>query len=92
MDGNTRIRLIKKLNITDMSGDKVMIDFETGKYFLLKGTASDIWDCIQKEISVEEIVLYLMDQYEVDRSTCLQGVEKFLLQLEKYGFVTIESK
>lgn len=90
MNGDSKIKLIKKLNVTDMSGDKVMIDFETGKYFLLKGTASDIWDCVQKDTSVEEIVSHLLDLYEVDRQTCQQGVENFLLQMEKYGFVTIE--
>lgn len=90
MNGENIVKLIKKLNITDMSGDKVMIDFETGKYFLLKGTASDIWDCIQKEISVEEIVMHLLDLYDVDRQTCYQSVEKFLFQLERYGFISIE--
>lgn len=89
MDNNTKITLIKKLNTTDMAGDKVMIDFETGKYFLLKGTASDIWDCIQEDNTIGNIISHLLNLYDVNEATCRQGVESFLLQLERNGFITI---
>lgn len=89
MDENTRIKLIKKLDVTDMAGDKVMIDFESGKYFLLRGSASDIWDCIQEEISVGEIKKNLMQIYDIDSQSCVDGIIAFLTQLKDNGFITI---
>ena len=35
------ISMKKQLNVTDLSGEKVMIDFETGKYYMVKGTGND---------------------------------------------------
>ena len=59
---NVKIKLKRKLDVTDLSGEKVMIDFESGKYFLLKGSANDIWNMIQdeEEITIQRIVQQLM--------------------------------
>ena len=37
MDKNTTIKMKKQINVTDLSGEKVMVDFESGKYFLIIG-------------------------------------------------------
>ena len=42
MDRSSLIHMKRQLNVTDLSGEKVMIDFETGKYFLIKGVGNDI--------------------------------------------------
>ncbi|SHI13319.1 Coenzyme PQQ synthesis protein D (PqqD) [Butyrivibrio fibrisolvens DSM 3071] len=89
MNKETKINLIKKIDVTDMAGDKVMIDFESGKYFLLRGTAVDIWDNIQKETTVGELVKTLLGIYEVDEETCLSGTEQFLSQLEEANFISL---
>lgn len=35
-----------KRNVTDLAGEKVMVDFEQGKYFCIKGVGNDIWDML----------------------------------------------
>ncbi len=89
MNKETKIKLIKKIDVTDMAGDKVMIDFESGKYFLLRGTAVDIWDNIQSETTVGDLVKTLLTIYDVDEETCLSGTEKFLTQLEEAKFISL---
>lgn len=84
---NTIIHLIKQLDVTDLSGEKVMIDFSTGKYFLLKGSANEIWDMLAKDISVSEIKSNLMGIYDVDEATCMSSVVDFLQQMAKNGFI-----
>ncbi|MST58339.1 PqqD family peptide modification chaperone [Waltera intestinalis] len=87
MDKDTKIIMKKKLNITDLSGEKVMVDFETGKYFLIKGAGNDIWDMIQVETTPEEIIEKLMQEYEVTREECERSVYEFLEQLQKLNFI-----
>ena len=65
MDKYTIIQLKKKLNVTDLSGEKVMVDFDSGKYFMIKGAGNDIWNLIQTEITVGDIIKRLMEDYEV---------------------------
>ncbi len=89
MNENTRVTLIKHLDVTDLSGEKVMVDFETGKYFLLKGVANDIWEYIQQPITIKQIKDQLLGEYEVDETTCLNEIEKFISQLETNNFVEL---
>ena len=81
------IKLKKQLNVTDLSGEKVMIDFESGKYFMIKGAGNDIWDLIQEEITVEEIVEKLLAEYDVSRQECEKSVEEFLNKLRELDFI-----
>ncbi len=87
MDRNKSIILKKKLNVTDLSGEKVMIDFETGKYFLIKGSGNDIWDMLQEEITPAQIVENLLEIYDVSAEECEKSVMNFLGQMQQNGFI-----
>ncbi len=87
MDKETKIVLKKKLNVTDLSGEKVMVDFDNGKYFLIKGVGNDIWDLIQKEITPNEIIEKLLSEYDVSREECEKSVMEFLDKMEGYNFI-----
>jgi len=90
MIDTSRVKLIKKLEVTDLDGEKVMIDFSSGKYFLLKGAANEIWDYIQDPIIVSDILQRLMNVYDVPEETCRESIFSFLTQLKNYSFITIE--
>lgn len=81
------VKLKKQLNVTDLSGEKVMIDFESGKYFMIKGTGNDIWDMIQNEITVEEIISKLLSEYDVSEEECTKSVNEFLNKLRELDFI-----
>ena len=70
MDKTAKIRMKAKRNVTDLAGEKVMVDFEQGKYFCIKGVGNDIWDMLDGQegedgITVEAILHKLMEEYEV---------------------------
>ena len=76
-----------KRNVTDLAGEKVMVDFEQGKYFCIKGVGNDIWDMLDGQegedgITVEAILHKLMEEYEVirqsDKDTLHEVVTKIL--------------
>jgi len=87
MDKNTKIVLKKKLNVTDLAGEKVMVDFDNGKYFLIKGVGNDIWEMIQSEITPNEIIEKLLSGYDVSREECEKSVMEFLDKMEGYNFI-----
>lgn len=87
MEKNKKIKLIKSINVTELDGEKVMVDFETGKYFLIKGCGNDIWDMLQEEVSVNEIVDKLLAEYDVTREVCEVSVINFIDKLESYNFI-----
>lgn len=60
-------------------GDEIgMLDVETGTYYVLDSVSVDIWNLLEKEISIGELVDHLMKTYTVDQEICKNDVEKFL--------------
>jgi hypothetical protein len=90
MNESCKIKLIKNLEVTELDGEKVMIDFSSGKYFLLKGAANEIWDYIQSPITISDIIQRLMNTYDVAEETCRESTFSFLSQLKNYGFISVD--
>ena len=89
MERNQEIRQKKRLNVTDLAGEKVMVDFEQGKYFMIKGTGNDIWDMLQenKNITPGQIIDKLLAEYEVSPEECEASVMDFLGKMQELGFI-----
>ena len=90
MDKNTVVKLITDINVTELASEKVMIDFATGKYFMIKGVGNDIWDMIQEPITYGEIVAKLLSEYDVSEEECTASVSNFLTKLKELNFVSME--
>lgn len=88
---NKSIAVVRMPEVTDLAGEKVMVDFETGKYLLLKGVANDIWDLLGDSTSSDEIVAKLLTEYEVEEDVCRNEVLGFLDKLADFGFVKLEN-
>lgn len=87
MEKTKQIKVVKKLNVTDLSGEKVMVDFEQGKYFMIKGAGNEIWDMIKDGISGAEIIDDLLKKYDVNEEICEKETMAFLNQLEEFGII-----
>ncbi|MBR6626501.1 MAG: PqqD family protein [Lachnospiraceae bacterium] len=87
MDKNAVIVFKKKLNVTELAGEKVMVDFETGKYFLIKGVGNDIWDMLQEETTPAQIIEKLLAEYDVTPEECEKAVMEFLDKVKEYNFI-----
>ena len=82
------VKILRKPEVSELAGEKVMIDFETGKYFMLKGVANDIWDMLDDGITARDITDNLMKEYDVDAKTCMDSVSEFLNVLFEKGFIS----
>jgi hypothetical protein len=78
---NTKVSKVEGVDVTELNGEKVMMNLETGKYFVLNDVASRIWESIQVTIVVNEIISGLLNEYDIDKSTCETGVISFLSKL-----------
>lgn len=84
-----KITVIKKPDVTELAGEKVMVDFETGKYLMLKGVANDIWDLVEDDATISSICDKLLAEYDVTKEVCEAEVTKFLEQLVGYNFIKL---
>ena len=87
MDLNKKIKFKQQISTTELNGEKAMLDFNTGKYYIIKGVGNDIWDMLNTEITPSEIIEKLLLEYDVSREECEKSVLDFLEKLEKAEFI-----
>ena len=78
--------------VSDMDGERVMLSIENGKYYNLGDLGGEIWDLIEKPISMQQLIERLLEQYEVEKSVCEAQVQQFLTQLNHENLIEIEEK
>ncbi|WP_042164336.1 lasso peptide biosynthesis PqqD family chaperone [Paenibacillus gorillae] len=77
--------------VSDMGGDKVMMNVATGKYYNLGQTGGRIWELLSEPSSLEGLVDSLCSEYEIDREVCERQVTSFLSQLTEQGLIQTRS-
>ena len=87
MNKTSKIKIKKQLNVTDLSGEKVMVDFEQGKYFMIKGVGNDIWEMLADDVVVADIMDKLLQEYDVTVEQGEKEVLDFLTNLENFGII-----
>lgn len=84
--------LLRKNGIpsTDIGGEVGLMNIETGKYFALNAIGSDIWNRLDKSISLKDLVNSLIAEYDISFDSCFNEVKTFIEQLIQAGIVTVQ--
>ena len=75
---------------SDLDGEAVILDMESGKYHGLDTTGTRIWELLEDPITFDEIVLQLMSEYSVEQEQCTTDVKEFIYQMVDSGLVKAE--
>lgn len=73
--------------VSDMDGEKVMLDIASGKYYNLGAVGGAIWDLLEQPMTVKQLVDELVKQYDVEQAVCEEQVLAFLEQLSAEGLI-----
>lgn len=79
---DTKVCQSKEIDSSDLDGEKVMMNLELGKYFAMNSVGSRIWDIIEKEISINDLVNTLIKEYDIEKDKCQASVLNYLGILE----------
>jgi len=71
----------------NFEGETVLIDFENGKYFSIKGSGAVIWDHLVRGISVEALIVELARYYSVPAAKLETSVRSFVEELLKENLI-----
>lgn len=53
----------------------------------LNDSASFYWDCFQNDITIDEAVKMVLDEYEVDEARARKDIEKFIQMLQENDLI-----
>ncbi len=72
---------------SEVDGDVLMMNAQTGAYHSLSGVGARIWSLLKEPASAAEICDRLLTEYRVDRQRCESEVLAFVRQLAAQGVV-----
>jgi hypothetical protein len=77
----------EKVLFTQLGDEGVLYHIEKNEYFNTNETFTKIILGLENNLSLDQIVENLMTDFEVDKETCQNSVEKALKILEEKGFI-----
>jgi hypothetical protein len=79
----------KKMVQSKIGEEVVMMDMESGFYFGMNSVGSIIWQYLAEEISFDELVGKLMNEFNIDQKTCETDTLGFLNDLLEKNIIKI---
>lgn len=74
---------------SEIDGEVVMLSVENSEYYGMDKVGSRIWQLLEKEITWQELIERLLDEYEVAEDQCKEDTRKFIEQLIEKDLVVI---
>ena len=72
---------------TEMDGDFVMMNVDTGEYHSIRGSGVRIWELAEAPVTERQIVEALCAEFDVPEDVCHSDVRKFLDELLGAGLI-----
>jgi hypothetical protein len=77
---------------SDIGGEAVILNLKTGVYQGLNEVGARIWALIQQPLAVSDIQQTLLQEYEIEPSTCLIDIFTLLQHLQAVGLVEVQDE
>ncbi|EJR53251.1 hypothetical protein IIM_02615 [Bacillus cereus VD107] len=77
--------------VSDMDGEKVMLNVQKGNYYNLGEIGGEIWELIEKPTIINQLVITLVSNYDIERKDCEEQVLSFLECLFQEGLIQIKA-
>ena len=74
---------------SELAGEAVILNLETGKYYGLNPIGTRIWDMVQEPRALSEILNTLLAEYDVDKEQCEQDLMLLLEQLSEHKLIKV---
>lgn len=71
----------------EVSGEIVLLDLESERYFGLNQTGARVWQSLSEGRATEEIIASLAEEFEVARSQLDRDVHELLEELVQAGLI-----
>lgn len=78
--------------VSDMDGEKVMLNIDNGNYYNLGEIGGIIWEMIKEPISIERLIYMLMEEFDVEKKDCERHVISFLTNLSSERLIKVLSR
>jgi hypothetical protein len=78
------------LLFNEIDGEVVMLSIENSEYYGMDKVGSRIWQLLEKPMIFKELIVSLMDEYDVTEEQCTEDSIKFLEHLDEKKLIEIQ--
>ena len=89
IDDSNLIRRKPDLITADADGESIVLNSNTGMFFQLNLSAARIWDLLETDQRLPDLVTGLTAQFEVDPAQCRAEIVTMLEDLRERGLIEI---
>lgn len=86
------MKVDKEFVLREIAGDYIIIP--TGKTILdfnglitVNEVGADLWNMLQDDVTMEELVQGILEEYEVEEDVAREDIQEFLTTLDKSGIL-----
>lgn len=87
MDLNTTLSRGEEYVFNEVDGELVMMSIETGDYVSMNETGKIIWELLEQDKTVNELIALLVQQFDVDQEIVKNDVVPFIEQMKTKGIL-----
>jgi hypothetical protein len=89
---HTRYTVFDNNIISDVFGEEVvLVNLESGVYYSLRGSATQIWIRLVSQYAIPEIITDLLNIYQVAEQDLVVDIDQFINQLIDFKIIKITS-
>lgn len=85
------IEAVKDHISSDLGGEAVILNLQSGVYFGLNQVGAEIWKMVQEPKTVQQVKNMVLEQFEVEPQQCQEDIIALLQELEKNQLVTVKN-
>lgn len=85
----TKLVRNQDLIAAEMDGDVVMLSIENGQYYGLTGIAPRIWELLETPHSVDQLLVDLLQHYDVAEDVLRADLDGFLTDMQQNGLLRL---
>lgn len=79
-----------RVSYETIDGEVLIINFETGNYYSLRGTAAEIWAVVEDGAAVGDVVDAVHRRYKGDRAWVKAAIDQFIGELRNEALIVHE--
>jgi Coenzyme PQQ synthesis protein D (PqqD) len=80
-------KAIAKFVETELDGEIVIMNIDTGSFHALKGTGLAVWKLIDDQPDLTAIKTSMLADFDIDEPTCSAEIDAFVRSMVKAGLV-----
>jgi len=89
MNLNSKITFADTVFAQEVDGEMVLLDMNSENYFGLDAVGTDIWQAMQENESLADVLVVLLDQYDVEEEVLKKDLLTFVEKLQESGLIEV---